>query len=156
MILTTVFRRIALQTGAIDLLLTGWPVIVGLLGVGLLAFWWFDERDDNDRWEDTVERVGERAQAATGGAVGAFGSLVVVIFGIAATIGHELVMSLAELSGPVAEFPALVGGAGIGLLGTIGLSGIVPIKGWQFGVIVLVVLLLASYGVFRVRGRAAA
>lgn len=155
MMLTTVFNGITMQINALGLLLAGWPIVVGLIGVGLLAFWWFDERQESDRWEDTIEKVGERAQAATGGAVGAFGSLVVVVFGVAATIGHELVMSLAELSGPVAEFPALVGGSAIGLLGTLGLSGVIPIEAWQFGVVVLALLVLASYGVFRRRGAAA-
>ena len=155
MMFTTVFNGIAIQVSALGLLLTGWPIIVGLVGVGLLVFWWFDERDDGDRWEDTIEKVGERAQAATGGAVGAFGSLVVVVFGVAATIGQQLVATIGELSGPVAEFPALVGSSAIGLLGTLGLSGFVSIKAWQFGVIVLAIIVVASYGVMRRRGAAA-
>lgn len=157
MIVTTAVAEMysTLETGLPEVSMGGIGILIGLLGVGLLAFWWFDEREEDDRWEDTIERVGERAESVTGGFVGAFGSLVVVAVSILATIGNELVMAIGDLAGPVSMFPALVGASLIGLLGTVGLSGIVPIEAWQFGVIVLAVLILASYGVVRRRGAAA-
>jgi hypothetical protein len=126
----------------LDLLVQYWEYIVGFLAVFLLAFWTFDEKDQSDSIGDTVERVGERATSATGGVVGAAGSLAVGIIAVMSTIGDELVMSVMEIVGIVGGDPVLAGGVATGLLGAGGLSGAVAIKPWQFVVVVLGLLVI--------------
>jgi hypothetical protein len=135
----------------------GWYVI-GFLTVGMLAFWWFDERDQSENLAETVERVGERARVVTGGLFGGLGSLIVVIVSIAVTIGNELVMSFTELVPFIETAPALVGQVLLGLLAMANLEGYVPLKPWQFGAIFIAVLLatgVAKFGLGYGGGRSA-
>lgn len=131
-----------LQVNALGLLAQyGWYVI-GFLTVGMLAFWWFDERDQTENAAETVERVGERARVVTGGLFGGLGSLIVVIISIGVTIGNELVMSLGQIAPWVMEAPAVTGQVLLGLLAMANLEGYVPLKPWQFGTVFIAVLLV--------------
>lgn len=135
----------------------GWYAL-GFLTAGMLAFWWFDERDQSENLAETVERVGERARVVTGGLFGGLGSLIVVLVSIFVTIGNELVMSFTELVPFIETAPALVGQVLLGLLAMANLEGYVPLKPWQFGAIFIAILLatgVAKFGLGYGGGRSA-
>jgi hypothetical protein len=134
-----------LQLGtAIALIAEYWTYAVGFLVFGMLMYWTFDERDQTESIADTVEAVGERSRAATGGLVGALGSLVVVIISIGITIGQELVMSLNEIAPFVMEAPAITGQVVIGILALLNVEGYVPMKPWQLGLVILSIILVTT------------
>lgn len=128
------------------------PYIVGFLGVFLVAYWTFDERDQSGSIGETIERVGERARSTTGGVFGAAGSLAVVAVSIIVTIGSELVTSSMRIVEIVGMDPVLSGGVLTGLLGTLGLSGTVNITALQF--LALVGLFLIAGTIWRERTQA--
>lgn len=115
-------------------------LVVGLGAVGMLAFWVFDELEDAADKADLVERVGGRAETVTGGVVGGFGSLVVVVISIFMTIGSELARTGGELAPLIQAAPAVAGEVVIGLLAMASMAGHVPLKPWQMGVIVFALI----------------
>ncbi|WP_338740383.1 hypothetical protein [Haloplanus salilacus] len=121
-----------------------WTYAVGFLVFGMLMYWTFDERDQTESIAETVEAVGERSRTATGGLVGALGSLVVVIVSIGITIGQELVMSLNEIAPFIMEAPAITGQIIIAGLALLNLEGYVPLEPWQAGTIFLGIVLVTS------------
>ncbi|AJF26820.1 hypothetical protein SG26_14325 [Haloarcula sp. CBA1115] len=132
-------------------LLTGSFVatIIGLLAVGALALWAFEEYEEADDNTELVERVGERARVTTGGITGGFGSLAVVVTSIMVTIGRELAMAGGELAPLIKAAPALTGEILLGVLAYLQIKGYVPLQPWQLGAIViavLVVTIVARYG----------
>jgi len=141
-------------------LLTGSVIatIIGLLAVGALALWAFEEYEEADDNVELVERVGERARVTTGGVVGGFGSLAVVVTSIMVTIGRELAMAGGELAPFIKAAPALVGQLILGLLAFLQIKGYVPLKPWQLGAIIiaiLVVTIVARYGTSESQARRA-
>ncbi|MFC7026361.1 hypothetical protein ACFQJ5_16640 [Halomicroarcula sp. GCM10025324] len=123
--------------------------LLGLAGIGALALWVFEEREEANDRVDLVERVGERARVTTGGVVGGFGSLAVVVTSIMVTIGQQLAMTGAELAPLFKAAPALTGEILLGLLAYFQIKGYVPLQPWQLGVIVIAVVLVtivARYG----------
>jgi len=135
----------------------GWYAL-GFLTAGMLAFWWFDERDQTENVAETVERVGERARVVTGGLFGGLGSLIVVLVSIFVTIGNELVMSFTELVPLIETAPALVGQVLLGLLAMANMEGYVPLKPWQFGAVFIALVLatgVAKFGLGYGGGRSA-
>lgn len=135
---------------AVSLVLKHWEIAVGLFAFGLLAFWWLTERQEADDAAETVERVGQRAETVTGGLVGSFGSLMVVLASIGVTIGNELLQTGAMLNDILGGAPVLVGHliwGGIVFLGLQGyLGGITVMQlGYAFFTITVVALLL-RYG----------
>lgn len=122
---------------------------IGLFGVGLLLFWWFDERNDSNSAAETVERVGGRAETVTGGVFGALGSLAVVLVSIALTIGEQLLMTAGELGDLVGQAPVVLGHIAVGVLAWVGLSGMVSLSASQFGwlfVVITLIVLFMRYG----------
>lgn len=121
--------------------LWGFGIIVGVLGVMILAYWILDEwRDANDATE-VVEGVGERS-----------GSAIVVGTGVLLTIGDQLIQLGADLVGMI-DAPVVVGHIVGGLLGWLGLQG--TISQSQFLVffgIVTVIALIWRASVTRGRG----
>ena len=99
-----------LLDGGLSMLLGNWKYVVGFLGVFLIAYWAFDERDQTETVGETIERVAERSQSATGGVVGAAGSIAVVVIATVSTIGSELVMSGMRIANLVGTDPVLSGG----------------------------------------------
>jgi hypothetical protein len=136
--------QVSIQPGAaIDLIVANWLLTIGLMAVGLVAFWTFQERENDG---STIESVGERADDFFGNLLGGFGSLVFVTLTILTTIGAQLVNvseGLVELaaSGPALLLTQL---AGI-LVGALGLSGVVsvPVAAWLIGGTVLTIIGLA-------------
>ncbi|MEA5387236.1 hypothetical protein VB779_09350 [Haloarculaceae archaeon H-GB11] len=131
------------MSAVLDLLLNYWEIGVGFLALFLAAYWWFDERDQSDSVGDAIERVGRRAEVATGGVVGAAGSLAVVVIAILSTIGDELVMSGMQIAGILGSDPVLSGGVLTGILGVLGMNGTVSIATWQYAVVVVALLVVA-------------
>lgn len=136
--------QVSIRPGAaVDLIVANWLLTIGLMAVGLLAFWTFQERENSG---STIENVGNRADDFFGNLLGGFGSLVFVTLTILTTIGSQLV-NLSEVlvelaaSGPPLLLTQL---AGI-LLGALGLSGVVsvPVAAWLIGGIVLTVIAMA-------------
>lgn len=115
--------------------------IIGFLAVFLLAYWTFDERDQTEAWADTIERVGERARTTTGGLVGAAGSLAIVAIAMITTIGTELVESSLRIATIIGMDPVLSGGFLTGVLGWLGIRGSLQVEAWQFGLIVVALLI---------------
>lgn len=117
--------------------------LIGLAAIGLLAYWYLDERRSSDSAADTIERTGERADNFFGGLVGAFGSLVTVVLTIAVTIGNELLMAGSTVN-QLVEAPALIGHVIVGALAYGGFRGLFPINatgfGWAFIILTLLVL----------------
>lgn len=133
----------------VETLTANWELIIGLLAVGLLAYWWFDERGDSNSAADTVERVGGRAEVATGGVVGAFGSLVAVLASIALTIGTEISQAGMMVNEVLGGFSALAGHFVFAIVTFLGVGGYVPISVQQLGfvfVVVTIVVLLNRRG----------
>jgi hypothetical protein len=133
---------------ALDMVMQYGGYVVGLFALGLIAYWWFDERTDTDDSQETVERVSERARVFTGGVVGSFGSLVIGIIAIFATIGNELIAALGPLGPLVMEFPALTGEVLLGLLALANLEGYIPLQTWQFGLMFIGFLLFTGFVIF--------
>jgi hypothetical protein len=120
---------------------------LGLAALGLLTYWFFDERGEEESVAATIEKTGERADSFFGGTVGAFGSLLTVVATIAVTIGNQLLMTGSMLNS-VVEAPALIGHVIVGALAYGGLKGYFPINaagfGWAF-IILTVLVLWAKY-----------
>jgi len=117
--------------------------LLGLAGVGLLAFWTFDERRNPG---STIEGVGERADDFFGNLLGGFGSLTAVVLMILTTIGAGLVDIVGIVVDVAGGAPALLLTqlAGV-LIGVLGLSGVVPVPvgAWLVGAALVTVLALA-------------
>lgn len=134
----------------VAMLTSNWLLLIGLLAVGLVAFWTFQERDARG---STVQGVGERADDFFGNLLGGFGSLLLVTLTILTTIGANLV-NLTEVlvmiagNGP----PLLLVNIATAIVGFLGLAGIVDVSAVAWGIIVLA-LLLIGLGVRQRRGR---
>ncbi|MCO8254547.1 hypothetical protein NKF26_12110 [Haladaptatus sp. AB618] len=118
--------------------------IVGFLAVFLLAYWTFDERDQTETWGDTIERVGERSTSATGGLIGAAGSLTVVLIALVSTIGTQLTESGMRIVELISTDPVLSGGVATGLTGVFNNAGIVSLSTVQLLGIVAVFLIAGT------------
>ena len=118
--------------------------VIGFLGVFLVAYWTFDERDQTEAWADTIERVGERSKTATGGVLGAATSLASVLTAIFLTIGAELTSSTMRITELIATDPVLSGGVATGLAGVSANAGWIPLKTWQLIALVAAFLIVGT------------
>ncbi len=111
--------------------LMGFGVILGVLGVMILAYWVLDELDDADDATEVVENVGERS-----------GSAIVVFTGVLLTIGDQLLALVADLVG-IINAPVVVGHVIGGLLGYLGLQGTISQQQFvlYFGIVTVVALI---------------
>jgi len=117
---------------------------IGFIGVFLVAYWTFDERDQSENLAEMVERVGERAQSTTGGLLGAAGSLGVVAVSIVITIGNELTTSGMRIVELVSTDPVLAGGVATGLTGVAVDAGFLTLKTWQLLALVAAFLIVGT------------
>lgn len=128
---------------------------LGLAALGLLVYWYLDERGSEQSAAATVERVGERADDFFGGLVGATGSLLTVVATIAVTIGNQLLMTGSMLNS-VVEAPALIGHVIVGALAYGGFRGYFPINATGFGWAFLILTLLVLWAKYSDGGESAA
>lgn len=128
-----------------------WWLLIGLLGVGLLAYLWTEEREKEG---STVEGVGNRLDDLFAMGLGGFASLVVVVLSIVITIGDQLAMLGEQLLMVASNGPPLllvnIAGA---IIGALGLAGVVDVTA---GAYVLGAAVLLLVGVAWRRRRAAA
>jgi len=103
-----------------DFLTENWVWLVGALLTALLAYWWYEERQEAESPGETVDRVTDRAEGATGGALSGFRALVVGIASIATTVAMELLGMAADLNALLGGVPYLVGYAVYGVLSFFG------------------------------------
>lgn len=126
-----------------DSLASNWKLLIGLLAVGLLVYWLLDEREDANDASDLIEGVGGRAESATGGVVGAFGSLVIVITSILLTVGRELLATTGDLGMLVEGVPVVIGHLLIGVLAWAGLTGAIQMDASTFGWVFILITVVA-------------
>lgn len=118
--------------------------VVGFLGIFLIAYWVFDERDQSENMAETIENVGERAQTVTGGVFGAAGSLGVVAVSIVITVGNELTMSSMRIVELVSTDPVLSGGVATGLTGVAANAGLLGLSTMQLLGLVAAFLIIGT------------
>jgi hypothetical protein len=125
--------------GAVSL--WGFGVVIGIIGVMALIYWIADEWRDADDATEVVEGVGERS-----------GSAIVVVAGVALTIGDQLIQLVADLVGLI-DAPVVVGHVVGGILGYLGLQGTISTSQFLVGfAIVTVVALVWRASMTRGRG----
>lgn len=123
----------------------GWEWIIGGVPALLLVYWFLDEWGDADDGADAIERVGERSRGLTAGLFSGMSSLVFSLLLVGVTLGDQLIRFLDQLLMVVAMDPMASGILGVGVLGSLGLSGVwdvgpVAYLGIAAGVLVLAVL----------------
>lgn len=102
--------------------------LIGLFLTGMLAYWWFDERDERPGAKGTVVGVGNRADNALAGFMGAAAALVLVLISIVSSIGLELANTLGYLVDPIAAAPSVTGEIVISILALAGLGGVISLS----------------------------
>lgn len=133
----------------LGVLTSNWPVVLGLLLVGLLVYWLVDEWGEASGSADRVERVGKRADSFTGEFLGAVGALVFSVSMIVMTVGQQLVETLGMLEPLVSTAPVVIGHLIIGALAWASLEGVLGLSARGFGyafILVTVVALFLKYG----------
>lgn len=118
-------------------LTVGWEWLIGGVPLVALLYWWYQERQETDGADETIDRVGERARVMTGNLFSATTSLVGAVLLIALTVGSELLAFADDLVMVAGADPTLAGMLSTGLLGVLGISGFWDVSPWTFGVVVL-------------------
>jgi hypothetical protein len=114
-----------------------------LLAVVALAWAYDAYQDAEDRAEAARGFLGN-ARESTGGWLNvALVGLVGVVGGIG-TAGMTAAEAVGWIAGVVPDFPVLAGGVLTVSLGALGLSGVIELPWWQFGLAGLFVLLLGT------------
>lgn len=133
---------------ALGLLAQYWGHILAVSVTFIILFWAWDEREDEEEWAETTQKVSGRAKHATGGF---FGVLSALLFGLSGVL-YQTGMGLGDIGMGLADFitrePETASSIGVTLLGWLGLSGYAPVSGLQFvGVAILLIgigLLIAA------------
>lgn len=86
-----------------EFLAANWVWLLGALLTALLAYWWYEERQEAESPGDTVDRVTDRAEGATGGLLSGVRALLIGLLSIAVTVAMEL-------TGLATDLNALLGG----------------------------------------------
>lgn len=133
----------------VNLLLNNWPVMLGLLLVGLLVYWLVDEYESEKDAAETVGSVGERADKATGEFLGAVGALVFSVAMIATTIGNQLAETAGMLEPMLAQAPVIIGHIVIAAVGILSLDGVLNLSATEYGYVVILVTIVALFIRFR-------
>jgi len=124
-------------------LLENWVAVLGIFLTGMLAYWIYDEAEEAADAEDTIRRVTDRAERATGRTVRGSRALTVGIFGVFMTAAVELLGFAAELNGLLGGIPFVVGSVVVTALGFLGIAG--AFSTTTYGYAVLLVLLGAAF-----------
>lgn len=126
----------------LNLLMSNWLLLLGFGTVGVLAYWYFDEKDEDSGRSDAVVGVGERTDSVLGGLFGVLGALFVVGVSLSITIGTqlaELVVMMLDLAG---ASPLLAGQIVTSIIASLGLSGLVSMPAGHFIAIALIVIVV--------------
>jgi len=130
-----------------SLIMANWMWAVGALLAGLIAYWWWDERGDAESPGETVDRVTDRAEAATGGTLSGFRALLVGLASIGMTVAVEFLQLAGELNEMLGGVPFVVGYVLYGGLSFVGIEWDVSPQVLGFGfLIILLVAGMAKFG----------
>ncbi|RDZ65330.1 hypothetical protein C5B90_02895 [Haloferax sp. Atlit-12N] len=124
----------------LELLTSNWlAVLGGFAALVLIGFAWAEYEDEKTASE-VGAGVGARSKRAIGGGVGFLSALTVGVLGGL----YEAGMSLGDLGAALGDLfvnaPELISGIIVGVVGTAGLSGVVPLSTIQFVGIAIVAL----------------
>lgn len=117
---------LALQTGAIEALLAlgvGSPTVLGLVVIGVLAWWAFDELEDDDDATDVISKTSGRAEDASRGFLNGTSALIMGIVAVGGTVGMEVfdgLLSFVDVALTVPMASAQIGTAVAGIAGAAG------------------------------------
>lgn len=134
---------------ASNFIVQNWTWLVGALLAGLFAYWWWDERNSHETQSagETVDRVTNRAEAATGGLLSGVRSLIVGLAGIGMTVAVEFLHLTSELNEMFGGIPFVIGYVVYGVLSWAGLNWDVSpqVLGFAF-ILILIVAGMARFG----------
>ena len=137
-----------------DLASAGWGLLssnlltaFGLVGLGMIAYWVFDELEDATDKADLVERTGERANQTLGDVGGSGRALIMVGGSTGAMLASEIAATLALFEG----LPFLLGHLVFGGLTFLGLGGYIPITVYELGLAFVGVTVVSSLALIRYR-----
>ena len=140
---------------ALDVVLNNLALIGATVLLGTLLIWAVRDAREEDEYKEAAKKTGDRARRYTGGALGVLG---VFLYAVIGTI-YQTGLSLAEILDMVVEFvimdPTMFAGAGVALLGALGLKGVIPVGALGFGVFALASFVIAGLIRRRATGGAA-
>jgi hypothetical protein len=128
------------------LIMENWMWAIGALLAGLITYWWWDERGDAESPGDTVDRVTDRAEAATGGTLSGFRALLVGLASIGMTVAVEVLQLASELNEMLGGVPFVVGYTLYGGLSFLGIH--LDVAPQVLGVAFILILLVAGMAKF--------
>lgn len=125
-------------------LVDNWTWLVGALLAALLTYWWWDERGEHENQSpgETVDRVTNRAESATGGALSGFRALLLGVASIGMTVAVEFLQLAGELNELLGGVPFVVGYVLYGGLSLVGINW--DISPQVLGFAFLLILLIAG------------
>ncbi|WP_435065949.1 hypothetical protein [Halobaculum sp. EA56] len=119
----------------------------GLLGLGMLAYWVFDELEEAEDKAELIERTGERANQTVGDIGGSGRALLLVGGSTGAMLASELAATLALFEG----LPFLLGHLVFGILTFAGLGGYIPLTVYELGLAFVAITVTSSLALIRYR-----
>ncbi|QZX98730.1 hypothetical protein [Halobaculum rubrum] len=131
-----------MPTEVVSLLAENWLWLIGGGLLALIIYWIADEAGDAADRVETVERVTDRAERATGGVLSGTRALLVGFVGIGLTAAGEVLGLAAVLNELLGGVPYLVG---MLLYGGLSLAGIyVDVRPSTLGIAFVIVFLVVS------------
>ena len=127
----------------LEMLTQQWPLLLGLVLFGALAYWVADEWDDADGAADAVSGAGQRADRVTGELLGGFGALVASIAMIGMTIGQQILETAGALEPIVGQVPVVIGHIIVAGVGYLSLTGVIGLSAKEYGYVVILVTIVA-------------
>lgn len=124
-----------------------WLTTIGLLAVGVFAYWYFAARRESAGGAaNTASAFMRRAERGFGETFGAVTSILIGVLAIGVTISGELMRLGVMLNEALGGAPVLVGHLVWGVISWAGLAGYVPLDpttaGWLFLAVTVVALVL--------------
>jgi len=124
-----------------------WLIAIGIFLIGLLTYWVYDEAEEAAGTEDTIRRVSDRAERATGESVRGTRALAVGVLGILMTVGVEVLAFGAELNMLLGNVPFVVGTVVVAALGYLGMAGAFSTTTYGYATLLIIMgAAFARYG----------
>ncbi|MFC6785416.1 hypothetical protein ACFQFH_05665 [Halobaculum halobium] len=131
-----------MPTEILSLLAENWMWVIGATLFALIAYWAVDEGRDADDRVETVERVTDRAENATGGFLSGARALLLGFAGIGVTVAGELLGLATALNELLGGVPYLVG---MLLYGGLSFAGVyLDVRPATLGIAFLIVFMTVS------------
>ncbi len=127
-------------------LVDNWLWLLGSVLTALIVYWWWDERQDARTPGETVDRVTDRVEAATGGAADGFTSLVIGLVSIGSTLAVEFLGMAGELNEALGGVPFVIGYLLFGALSLVGIQ--LDVEPTTLGFAFLLILVIAAMARF--------